>query len=156
MKLLIDTNVWIDFFLPARNDHINAQELIGYCEKFNVEMYAAFHSITNFNYIFKNNLKLLYKNKLSSEEINKLAWNATNNIIHSATIVGADYGDAYGAFIYKDIHNDYEDDIVYILAQKAKTDYIVTNDKNMIKHSPIGAYNTKDALKLVIATYERN
>ena len=44
------------------------------------------------------------------------------------------------------LHEDYEDNLVVAAAKRAHADCLVTNDQNLLKHSPVAALSCTDAL----------
>lgn len=44
------------------------------------------------------------------------------------------------------LHEDYEDNLVVAAAQRARAGCLVTNDQNLLKHSPVAVLSCTDAL----------
>ena len=64
--------------------------------------------------------------------------------------VGAD--EVFDSFVFKYHHNDFEDDLMLGVANRVDADYVVTEDKNLIKHTNGVCINVQQALKLVRET----
>ena len=47
---------------------------------------------------------------------------------------------------YRQVHDDFEDDLLIAAAQRAQADYLVTNDERLLKHAPVAALSARDAL----------
>ena len=63
-----------------------------------------------------------------------------------ATAVACDQADVWMARKQRCLHEDYEDNLVVAAAQRANADCLVTNDQNLLKHSPAAALSCADAL----------
>ena len=63
--------------------------------------------------------------------------------------VGADASDVWLARKYQRVHSDFEDCLVLAAATRAEVDLIVTNDDALLRHSPIAALSSSDALALL-------
>lgn len=61
--------------------------------------------------------------------------------------VGAD--EVFDSFVFKYHHNDFEDDLMLGVANRIDVDYVVTEDKNLIKHTNGVCINVDQALRLV-------
>lgn len=61
--------------------------------------------------------------------------------------VGAD--EVFDSFVFKYHHNDFEDDLILGVANRIDADYVVTEDKNLIKHTNGVCINVDQALRLV-------
>ena len=45
----------------------------------------------------------------------------------------------------RELHNDFEDDLIIAAAVRAKTDLLVTNDVKLCSHAPVAAMSVEDA-----------
>ena len=61
--------------------------------------------------------------------------------------VGAD--EVFDSFVFRPHHNDFEDDLMLGVANRIDADYVVTEDKNLIKHTNGICINVEQALRLV-------
>ena len=60
--------------------------------------------------------------------------------------VACDQADVWMARKQRCLHEDYEDNLVVAAAQRAHADCLVTNDQNLLEHSPVAALSCADAL----------
>lgn len=58
----------------------------------------------------------------------------------------------FDSFVFKYHHNDFEDDLMLGVANRVDADYVVTEDKNLIKHTNGVCINVEQALRLVRET----
>lgn len=153
---LIDTNVWLDYFVPGRPFHKEAREFIQ--ASFNKDITLLYAAITSkdlyyqFGILFKREIRRENDGKLSNAEanvINAMAWGIVENLKGLATAVGCDDSDVWLAQKYKSIHSDYEDNFIIAAAQRAKADYLITNDTKLLQHCPVAALTIRDALAIL-------
>ena len=45
----------------------------------------------------------------------------------------------------RNLHSDYEDDLIIAAAMRIKTDLLVTNDAKLCSHAPVAAMSVEDA-----------
>ena len=62
-----------------------------------------------------------------------------------ATPVPCDLSDIWMASKQRELHNDYEDDLIIAAAMRAQTDLLVTNNVKLCSHAPVAAMNVEDA-----------
>lgn len=154
MRLLIDTNVWLDNYIPERANF----DLVGrlFTEALRQEhdlLYAVQTAKDVFfliNHAYKQQARA---NGGCSEDdalaINEIAWACVANMGELATAVGADASDIWIAQKYKRLHHDFEDDLVIAAALRAKADYLVTLDEKLVKKAPVAALTPADMLELL-------
>ena len=150
--LLLDTNVLLDYHLADRPGHADAFALIDAALKNDYPLLVASHSLKDFWYIFWQSSKLHCQadGSASLEQASKIAkrmaWACTEQISHIATVVASDASDAWLAIKMHGTHDDYEDNLLVAAAMRAKPRLLVTNDQELIAHSPVATATPKDAL----------
>ena len=148
LKLLIDTNVWLDYFLARTNATRPIVELLSRAaEAEDIVLFSSSLSVKDVYYILGRTMKADARREgaLTPEAIagaDETAWQ--KSIIAS---VGAD--EVFDSFVFKYHHNDFEDDLMLGVANRIDADYVVTEDKNLIKHTNGVCINVQQALKLV-------
>ena len=141
--ILLDTNVWLDYFLPSRTGHHAAQSLVGQALANNTALMYPIHALPDIFYFItidiKNALRAVYRNR--DEQIARTArttaWECVNTLRDIAVAVGADQGDAWLACSAESIHDDVEDNLVLAAARRSKADILVTNDKKLLSRAPL-------------------
>ena len=149
LKLLIDTNVWMDYFSGRSDRTANVVHLIEIADA--SELIALFAS----SYLVSAALKRECRRKngsLSDSAIaaaDETAWACVRQMRELALIapVGAD--EVFDSFVFRHHHNDFEDDLMLGVANRIDVDYVVTEDKNLIKHTNGVCINVDQALRLV-------
>lgn len=155
LKLLIDTNVWLDYFLARTNATGPIVELLSRAaEAEDVVLFSSSLSIKDVYYILGKTMKddARRGGALTPEAIagaDDTAWACVRLIRQKSIIapVGAD--EVFDSFVFKYHHNDFEDDLMLGVANRIDADYVVTEDKNLIKHTNGVCINAEQALKLL-------
>ena len=80
-----------------------------------------------------------------------VAWADLDNLAELATVVTADASDVWLARTHRQVHADFEDDLVVAAAQRAKADFLITNDEQLLRHAPVAALSVADAIKVLDA-----
>ena len=118
MKILVDTNIILDFFLsrePQKEAAVKLFEQI-YLEK--VEAYTTASSITDIYYITAKKLG------------EKQAREALRNLLNILGIIAVDGYDCTEALDLPIA--DFEDALIVTCSKKADVEYIITNDKGFL------------------------
>ena len=66
-------------------------------------------------------------------------------------MVGADESDVWLAKKHRGVHGDFEGNLVVAAALRADADYIVTNDEDLLKHSPVATVTPQAFVALMDA-----
>lgn len=152
LRLLVDTNVWLDYFLPNRLNHEVAVSFIQECSGDDVLLVCPPHALQDVYYQVSKEAKRWVRTqegKLTetwAHVINAHAWDCVHRIQELGTVAGMGPGDVWLAEKYQDLHPDFEDDLVIAVAQRIKADYLVTNDHTLIAKSPVPTLAPLDML----------
>lgn len=155
--ILLDTNVLLDEYLPARPGSAASRELID--RAFNRGDHLLFcpHALTDVHYVIMATFKKMVraeKGELTEADalaIQEIAWGCIDNLCEWATSVGSTQGDVWLARKYKRLNHDLEDNIVLAAAERAKVDYLVTSDQQLLKKATVAALSPEDMLALLDA-----
>ena len=154
-RILVDTNVWLDYFLPWRTHSRDACAFMAYALSQDCALLYAVHSLKDIFYLVESALKrktreetggLTESQALAAAEA---AWGCVACIRENATAVGADESDAWLACKYRFISNDLEDNFIMASAQRAQVDYLVTSDAVLLRKATVEAHTLQDALALM-------
>ena len=74
-----------------------------------------------------------------------LAWDCLDVLSQLATPVPCDLSDIWMASRQRELHSDYEDDLIIAAAIRAQADLLVTNDVKLCSHAPVAAMNVENA-----------
>lgn len=151
-KLLLDTNVWLDFFDVTRPGNAVATAFIErMLERGHMLLYAL-GSAKDTYYVLegaaKRTLRAMYGglSPEGSRAAEGFAWDCICTLRSFATCVGADESDLWLAEKSHIVHRDFEDDLVIAAAQRSGADVLVTSDAALLAHAPVAAMTPADAL----------
>jgi len=123
MRLLLDTNILIDYFGERRRFYMDAVKLRIAASFDDVELWGTANSFTDVFYI-------LHKDH-DSKSIQKL-FLSNRDTLNICSITSADIYDAA-----EEKWLDFEDCLLHICARKLKADYIITRDREGFARSTI-------------------
>ena len=157
--LLLDTNVWLDYYLATRAGHQTACALIERACASDVELLYTVGGSKDLYYLvalyFKRAARAAAtKDATGSGELSpeqgqaaaRAAWACVDHLDEIATAVGCDQSDIWMARKQRKLHPDYEDDLVIAATLHARGACLVTSDAQLIAHAPVAALSPADAL----------
>ena len=157
LRLLVDTNVWLDFFMPERAGNKVANEFFERCSADDVLLVCPPHAPQDIFYHVSRGAKRWVrsdKGQLTeawAHAINAHAWDCVRRIQELGAVASMGPGDVWLAEKYQELHPDFEDDLVIAVAQRIKADYLVTNDRKLIAKSPVPTLSPEDTLAVLKA-----
>ena len=132
MKILIDTNVILDFLLERDTFFKNAVELMKLIDEDAIQAYITANSITDIVYIARKTYSL--------DDIRR----AVLSLMESINIIGVGQEDIISAFDLR--FDDFEDALQSACSEKAEVDYIITRNTKDFLRSKIPAVDLTDFL----------
>ena len=57
--------------------------------------------------------------------------------------------EALRAMTYRDLHDDFEDDLLLAAAARVDADYVVTSDRALLRHAPVACLDPADMRALL-------
>lgn len=150
--LLLDTNVWLDYYDAARPHHAESFALCSHAKRNDIPLLYAVHCAKDIFFLLNASLKrdiLASKGALSESDAlaaREAAWGALEHLRQEAFAVSADESDVWLASKYRGLHDDFEDNLLVAAAQRSHAAYLVTNDEQLVKHSPVPTLSPADAL----------
>lgn len=154
--LVLDTNIWLEKYLPRRPEHDNVLALLGEARAREIALaFASQSALDVYQRVRKENKLWARKQGILDESlvraIKRLAWDCVNDMQTLATAVPADASDLYLACKHRDTHYDLEDDMIVAACQRANARYLVTLDRKLLAHSPVEAHTPQEMVKLLRA-----
>ena len=154
--VLLDTNVWLDCYLPDRPNSAATRSFICVAQRNAVQLVYPVHVLKDVFYLIQSYLKRMAREKDTCTEsdflaVKRAAWGCIENMRECAVAVGADESDAWLACKFRPLSEDLEDNFVLAAAERAKADFIVTGDMELIKKATVAAYTPQDALRYLEA-----
>lgn len=134
-SLLLDTCVWLDYYLGNRPGSNDARALIDAVTKTGIDLLYAVTSIKDVYFLVCASVKRQVRQhsggELTEEDAacaESLAWGIVGNMEENATAVGLDVSDVWVASKQRPLHKDFEDNLVVAAAMRSKASCLVTND----------------------------
>ena len=154
--LLVDTNVWLDLYLPSRDREGVALALLREAHAAGAALaFASQAALDVYQQVCVDNKRWLRAGAALTEEwaraIKRHAWDCVNEMRELATPVPVDASDFYLACKFRDLHDDLEDDLVLAACERAHANYLVTNDRRLLAHAPVDARTPSQMIELLHA-----
>ena len=155
LSLLVDTNVWVDFFIDRGKNHDSAVSLVKAAIRNEVPLFTSIEATKDIYYIVGSELKRMQREGAGSvstsfaQAVNEAAWSCLNTVRRQSTVVAADVSDLIEALSLKSVHGDYEDNLVVAAAMRARATHIVSSDTTLQARSPVPCIGIVDALELL-------
>ena len=156
LKLLVDTNVWLDYFLARNKRHQAVNLLVARAaESEHVALYVSALGLKDLAYLMESYLKASVRNEQRSvtpevaAAARETAWACLRNVLEKALVAPTGQAEVLQAFAYRTVHDDFEDDLVLATAQRIGANYLVTHDKALASHALIPCLTAEKALELM-------
>lgn len=152
-SIVLDTCILLDNYLGERNSASHSRELIDFCLDEGIALLYSASSVGNVAYVIEQTLKAQARKSevLIDEDISAAvkcaAFACIDNLQQIATAVGVDDSDIWLARKYEKLHEDIEDNLVLAAVERAKADFLVTNDEKLIRHAPCAAFDPRSMLE---------
>ncbi|MBQ9442304.1 MAG: PIN domain-containing protein [Selenomonadaceae bacterium] len=135
MVLLIDANVILDYLMVRRPQYDYVLRLINFCQKSDVKMFAAFHSVSIIWYTLRKEYKSERRKLLS-------------DMTEIFTVTSASHEEVVNA-IKNESFPDFEDCLQEKCALNIGADFIVTNNIKDFSASQIPAVTPAEILEVI-------
>jgi len=132
MKILLDTNIILDFLLDRDPFFENALKLMKIIDEGKIQAYITANSITDIVYVARK--------KFSLDEIRRVVL----DLLEKINVTGVSREDILLAFDLG--FSDFEDALQSACSEKEQVDYIITRNKRDFSHSKIPAVDITDFL----------
>ena len=149
--ILIDTNVWVDYYVARGPRHEASVALVDALEGGQTVPFTALTSLKDTYYLIAATLKRMARE--SSVEVdsslaaaaNETAWGCVRNLVSIApNIVRMGAPEALRALSIKETDPDFEDALIIAAAERVKARYIVTADRGLATRSPIPCVDPRE------------
>lgn len=157
LRLLVDTNVWLDNFDETRGTSQLSRNFLDLACERGAELLYSVTSIKDLYYLVARRLKVEARQEhgsLSEQDARAAeayARGCVDNVAEAATGVAADATDLWLARKYQVVHGDLEDCLIMAAAKRANADYVVTNDAKFLRQSTVPTLSPKQASALLEA-----
>lgn len=152
-RILLDTNVWLDLYIPNRQNAAVSKELVVLGEQKAYLMYPVRIICDVFFQICLEAKQWVRQSRpLTQDYANAIrdhAWDCVEHMRSIATAIGADDSDVWHACKLRALHEDLEDNFVLAAASRAKVDYLVSSDVRLLRSASVAAHTPKDMLRIM-------
>ena len=154
-RFLVDTNVWIDYFIDRSVYHDDAIALVATSQSAGIDLFSTIEATKDVFYLVSYELKRMRRDdggEVSAgfaNAVNEAAWSCLTSLRKRSTVVGADSSDMIEAMTQRANHADYEDNLLVAAAMRARATHIVSSDKQLQTHSPVPCISIKEACALI-------
>lgn len=135
MKILLDTNVILDYLTKRNDNYINMTEIVDSCVNKKNQGFITSHSITDFYYLTRKYMP----------DNDRIEW--TRFIINTFTILTEDKQAFINCLNAEDL-DDLEDQLQMECSAAAELDYIITRNLKDFENSKVPAVSSEEFLKL--------
>lgn len=151
MKILLDTNVIIDFLIDTGENALYASEVLSYAETGDEDEYVSTSAVTDIAYIInrattKGNAQLAEDHRKTIREISYETQDKIRmlyNVIHFLPVTDSDIDDALNLRWI-----DFEDAVQYSVAKNNDIDMIITRNVKDYQRSEIPIYTPSDFVSI--------
>ena len=155
--MLLDTNVWLDFFIPGRAGFDRARRFMRSAIEHDAMLMYPTRILADVFYEVRRDAKawLRFGGKPITEEAGLAcrnhAWDCVRDMNELATAIGEDGSDVWVALKLRALNEDLEDNFVLAAAERAQVDYLVTSDRQLIQKATVPALTPQDMTALLEA-----
>lgn len=150
MSLVIDTNVWVDYFLNNELDRGASKCLLECAVKNDVSLLVCPTTLKDVFYLlprrFKRQDALEGKPETSYEPV---AWACIESMLELAAPSPLWLFECTLARSLRSKFRDYEDNLILASSESAKADYIVTRDGPLLQRFPEACITPEHAIELI-------
>lgn len=153
----MDTDVWLDQYLPGRPHAKDSQTFVDKALGLGIEFAFPAASIKDVFYLAGSEYKRIVRaetgagSEADAQAIQRIAWGIVDSLQEVATPVGMDLSDVWLASKLRKVDGDLEDDLVRAAAKRAKVDIVVTWDKGLLTKAVVPTATPTDALAVMAA-----
>ncbi len=159
--LLLDTNVWLDYFDQSRVGFASAVALIRLARQEGIDLLIAPTSCKDFYYqcalAIKRDVRRAGREvtREVADAAEEYAWGCLQSITEIATVASMGLVDVAMSRTIHRVHRDFEDDLIVAVATRCQVTYLVTGDRRLAADSPVPTLNVAQVLKLLSSSAEQ-
>lgn len=156
-KLLLDTNVWLDYFADRRRPRGDAVRLVQEAAALDAALYCTALAMKDVFFVHSQDMKRALRadgivvDERWSAAVRESAWSCVRAMSELALVVPVGQADALQAMALRPLCDDFEDDLVLAAAQRIQADYLITSDKQLARSAPAPCLDVPDMLALLQA-----
>lgn len=146
-SLLLDTNVWLDYFMGEGPNLTEICQLIARAEHGSLSLLYAPTTAKDLFYLIPRRLRM--RGGDASTSYAPAAWACLGRMMEIAAAAPLSFPECELARMLGKKFPDFEDNLIIATAETANASYIVTQDKAFLKQVPEACITPKRALELL-------
>lgn len=153
--LMVDTNVWLDIYLPARPNREDSLRFFEAASGDDVNLVFTLEIARSVFRVVSHEAKRWVrqgKGALSENFARAIAahsWDFIQDMQEYATAIGSATADLWLASKLRDEHTELEDNLIVGACMRIDADYLVTNDAKLMRHAPVACVTPAMMCKLL-------
>lgn len=156
IKILVDTNIWLDYFLARGAHHHAVSAFIAKAyEREDIALYVPSLSLKDLAYQLASLMKL--DARRAGKDITpdiaaaarEVSWDCARSVLEKALVAPIGHAEVLGAFTYKRIHDDLEDGLVLAALDAIDANFLMTNDDALRRHVGDFCITAEEGLELL-------
>lgn len=136
IRLMIDTNIFIDVFAKRDSFYMNSKKVLELCENKNIIGFVSASNITDIYYLIRR----ITKSSLT-------AYDAIGSILNIVKVVSVTNNDVEMAYIQK--AKDFEDCLLATCAKSNNVKGIITRNKSDFESFGIDLYSPEEIINII-------
>lgn len=156
LVMLVDTNVWLDYFLARSERHRTVNEFLARAlDREDIVLYVASLSLKDLAHLLASQMKLDARRagKAVTGDVaaaaRKVAWACVRNVLERAIVVPVGHTEVLGAFTLRHLHDNLEDDLILATAESINADAVLTHDARLAQHAGAYCITAEEGLELL-------
>ena len=150
--LLLDTNVWISFFIEGDSSHDETVRLLEEATSHNVTLSYTASTLKDVFYIVPRRARaqaVAAGFDVSNATFSPICWACAEKMTEIAVAVGQSLPECSLAWMLRSEHPDLEDNLIMAAAETSNVDFVVTYDRDMLEHFSPACITPAQALRLL-------
>lgn len=141
LKILVDTNIWLDYFLVRGAHHDAVNTFIARVhEREDIVLFIPSLSLKDLAYQLASLMK--HDARRAGKDITpdiaaaarEVSWGCIRAVLEKSLVALVGRAEVLGAFTYKHVHDDFEDDLVLSALDAIDADFLMTHDVALKRH----------------------
>ena len=155
--LLLDTNVWVSYFLEQDEAHEEAARLVerAACDDVNLAYTAT--TLKDVFYIIPRRIRacaIAEGVDVRGVTFTPVAWSCVERMTEIAVAVGQSLPECSLAWMLRGEHPDLEDNLIFAAAETSNADFVVTYDRQMLEHFSPACITPAQAIRMLVLSRE--
>lgn len=150
--LLLDTSVWISYFIEQDRAHLEVAHLAEQAAVCNTTLAYTASTLKDVFYIVPRRLRAQAISEgfdVSNVTFTPMAWSCVEVMTEIAVVVGQSLPECSLAWMLRSEHPDLEDNLIFAAAETSGVDHVVTYDRQMLEHFSPACITPAQALRLL-------